>query len=246
MRLQTIQSAVSLAFAEAVVLLPNIRAQNKRNIDMTMLTGPHGSNRFKTGFSVIVLSAMLAACSSSGSSNPGNVNIAEGTTAGDTTAGGNNLTGGNTTTGGNNLTGGNNTTGGTSTIDTLINVDRADGWVCLLAGARYGAYSFFSNSTGKFESLTQQSDGTFSIDTRVPFSYSYTSDTSVQALYEFSDGSSLQESVTNISFADENTMTALSDLEGTMECTRNVFLVDSEAPQDVVEDMNMQDFSYSP
>ncbi len=196
---------------------------------MTMLTGPHGSNRFKTAFSVIVLSAMLAACSSSGSSNPGNVNIAEGTTAG-----------------GNNLTGGDTITGGTSSIDTLINIDRADGWVCLLAGARYGAYSFFSNSTGKFESLTRQSDGTFAIDTRVPFSYSFTSDNSVQALYEFSDGSSLEENVTGISFADENTMAALSDLEGTMDCTRNVFLVDSEAPRGVAEDINVQEFSYSP
>lgn len=110
---------------------------------------------------------------------------------------------------------------GLADTSNLVNVDGVDGWVCFLTNSDiFAGYSYFADSTGRYLSVTAAGDGTFSINGFVPFTYSLTSDTSLQILYEFRDGTSLQENLTSIAFVDRGEFNAISDVEGDIRCTR--------------------------
>lgn len=157
------------------------------------------SNRRKGFFIAIMLSTLISACSSGSDDN--NMPIAP-------------LENNNT------QAPGNNDITTTENISALTNVAGVNGWVCALGDGTFGAYSFFADLTGQFDSLIANGDDTFAINGSSGFTYVTTSANSVEILYEFSDGTSRAEVITNIAFGSEFSFTATSDITGSLTCSR--------------------------
>jgi len=152
--------------------------------------------RFKNIIAVVTLSVLLSACGG-GSSSDSFGNATDGLTGGDTNG------------------------GTTANINTLINVANSDAWGCVLDNdvEDLAAYSFFADSTGEFDVVVFEGDQPTVIGTD-SFSYTFLSGNSVQLLFEFDDGTSILETITNISFMGTDTFTAASDFEGSLDCER--------------------------
>lgn len=164
---------------------------------MTIISSKTLTNRVATISTAIVLSVLISSCGSGGSSGTTDpVNPFE-----------------------------NNNANNTITSNTLFNVARSDAWVCSLEAGfdKYGAYSFFTDSTGLYEFLESEDDDSLSITSDLPFTYTFTSENSVQILYEYQDGTSLEENVSRITYSGSDEFTALSDVEGVMDCNREAF-----------------------
>lgn len=107
-------------------------------------------------------------------------------------------------------------------ISALTNTPGVDGWVCALGDGTFGAYLFYADLTGRFDYLANNGDGTYNVVRIDEFTYTTTSANSLEILYEYDDGTSQAEVITNIAFsADAEGFTALSDLEGSLTCGRS-------------------------